>query len=274
MTASSESQRFPHPQDAILLRSIDEIARFTLPFYAGRDFIVTASHVLDDCLNRLAPFFLPPREEEGPPLPLIWKDVISWPLPAEVDRRDDPIDVCVVELTAAAAEHLRVRRRFAELSDLGTSRAPQPALYLMTGYPLEDELYRREQKLSLTEARHYVTELHEAMTDSDRSLQFQLWLKYARDRLITSRCYEPRFPDPNGISGCGVWKVLPKPSGIWTPRDRRLVAVEHTHVASTQQIRATRIELVLQMIATEYLELSRDIADGFEVPPAANMDAP
>lgn len=112
------------------------------------------------------------------------------------------------------------------------------------------------------------------MTDSDRKLQFQLWLKYPRDRLITSRGYEPRFPDPNGISGCGVWKDLPKPSDVWTPRDGRLVAVEHTHVASTQQIRATRIELVLQMIATEYPELARDIAEGFEVPPAANVDAP
>ena len=238
----------------------------------GRYFIVTASHVLDDCKNGVAPFFLPPRENEGPPFPLQLKDAINWPLPAGVAREDDPIDLCIVELKAEAAEHLRVRRQFAELSDLGSSRDPQPGLYLVTGFPLENEVYRSEEKLSMTEARHYVTELHEEMTAPDRKPKFQLWLKYPRDRLITSRGYEPGFPDPNGISGCGVWKLLPKPSDAWTKRDRRLVAVEHTHVQSKQLIKATRIELVLQMLATEYPELSQVIAAGFQGKPS-NLDA-
>lgn len=286
MTVPAENPGFPHPHNAILMRSFQDIASFTLPFYAGRKgeirahgtgtllsvggryFIVTASHVLDDFKNGIAPFFLPPREDEGPPFPLQPKDAINWPLSAGVAREHDPIDLCIVELTAESAEHLAARRRFAQLSDLGSSRDQQPGLYLMTGYPLENEVYRSEQKLSMTEARNYITELHDEIADPDRGLKFQLWVKYPRDRLITSRGYEPRFPDPNGISGCGVWKLLPKPIDAWTERDRRLVAVEHTHVQNKQLIKATRIELVLQMLATEYPDLIPEIAAGFQGNPS------
>jgi hypothetical protein len=260
-------KNYPHPHQAILDRCFIDINQVTIPLYKPRDggirpwgtgtllhvgdrhFILTAAHVIDDITHVRAPFYLPPRESEGEPYPLTPADLVNSPLPAGVaDRNDDPVDLALVELRREAVDHVSVRRRFASLADFGRSTDESPGFYLLSGYPLDNEGYIERQRLSITETRHYVTELHDEMNDQDRERKFQILLKYPRDLLITSRGVEPRYPHPNGLSGCGVWKMIPKRPGEWTVGDRKLVAVQHTYVNSSQQLRATRIEAVVQLL--------------------------
>ncbi len=276
--------KFPHPHHEMLEACFIDINRFSVPFYAERDggarlngtgtlveiggtpFIFTAGHVLDDYKDRKRLFFLPPAEDEGAAVPFVFSNIYEFPIPTGKTREDDPIDVSVVEIPEKTANHLRKRRAFARLDDHGSSRDPSPGLNLLTGYPLEIEVFRAEQRLSMTTSRHYVTDLHPEMQNSERKDKFQVLLNYPKHNLMTSRGHEPIFPDPNGISGCGVWKLTPKLAADWTPADRKLVAIEHTHVKSKEMLKTTRIEMAMVLVAEHYPYLAPAIREVF--PPA------
>jgi hypothetical protein len=73
--------------------------------------------------------------------------------------------------------------------------------------------------------------------------------------LVNSEGHEPRYPHPNGLSGCGVWRLTPKPASEWTINDRKLIGVEHTHGNRKEQLIATRIEPVIALLGTGYPDL-------------------
>jgi hypothetical protein len=102
------------------------------------------------------------------------------------------------------------------------------------------------------------------MANPDRQHKYQLLLKYPRDMLVTTEGYEPRYPHPNGFSGCGVWRVTPRLPDQWTTNDRKLVGVEHTHGSKKQVSKATRIEAVVKLLAEGYPELVPSIEAGLK----------
>jgi hypothetical protein len=272
------AKNFPHPHLIILQRCFVDINRYTLPIFKLREeevrpfgsgtllcighhhFILTAAHIVEDLENVRAPYFLPPREEEGEPFPLLPLDLVSTPMPEGVTERiHDPVDVSLVELKPDAVEHLSIRRAFAGLGDFGQSSDTTRGLYLLSGYARDHQNYVERLRLSMNRTRHHVTELDEEKATPEH--KFHLLMRYPKDLLIDSNGNEPVRTDPNGMSGCGVWKMVPKTPGEWTTSDRKLVGVQHTHSNKKQQLTATRIEVVVELICHKFPDLMPHFGD-------------
>jgi hypothetical protein len=170
-------------------------------------------------------------------------------------RDDDPLDIAVCELTPAIAQHVTPLRRFAHLNEIHMTAKHEQACYLMIGYPFAFSMADEPSRTILCDAIRHVTQLHHGDID-ERDAQADILLSYLEEA-IDANGKKAMVPLPNGVSGCGIWRlnVPGKPLDLWKPEDIKLVAIEHRWRSKKRYIRGTSIGYAMNLIYQSYPSL-------------------
>jgi hypothetical protein len=224
---------------------------------ADHRFLLTAAHVVDFLAIHGFPQYLAPCTSDEPPIPLENVKIYTSPIPPGVDQEDpgmcdvDPFDVAVCELPPSVAEKITEPRRFVRLMDIDASVEQIPGLYMVTGYPIEFTRTNFSHKLIGSKPLPYVTELYQG--ECEPHWQNFIALEYSHQGVDEHGVLQ-RMPDPNGMSGCGIWRLAEasKPADLWKPSDVQLVAIEHSWSRKNGAILGTFVRYALSMIYNNY----------------------
>ncbi len=111
-------------------------------------------------------------------------------------------------------------------------------------------------------ALSYATGLYEGQRDS-RDSNAELLLEYPEQNQDAAGQLAS-VPNPRGISGCGIWRLLTpgKRMSDWSQDDVRLVGIEHRWRKSERYLVGTAIRHAIRLIYRHYDDLhpAMDIA--------------
>jgi hypothetical protein len=96
--------------------------------------------------------------------------------------------------------------------------------------------------------------------DSEPADSQNVYLEYP-ESMFTAEGVRPT-PDPEGLSGSGMWLVNPKTNGLWTPDAAKLVAVQEC-APKRRWLRGTPIRAWLQMVREDIPDLAFEIDRAF-----------
>jgi len=233
---------------------------------ANRHFVLTAAHVVDHGTIHKIPFAISPVKPGEPPIQLTGVDTGTTPVPSgrkENDphmRDDDPLDVGFVELTSEMVARTCGEARFATLDEVDTTDGLLQGCYLIYGFPCKFSAVNEKTRIAYSQAFRYLTDLYDEPTDRfDPAAEIRL--KYPE----VGMTYEQRriqVPNPKGMSGCGIWRIMDmKPPSMWTRSDVKLAAIDHMWHGQRRYIQGTRLRVLMFMLYRNYpdLRLSMDL---------------
>jgi hypothetical protein len=257
---------------------LHEIAACTVPFYAEqggaavqcgsgvllevahRQFVLTAAHVSDIQIVHHLPFFVSNTAAGESLIPFEKVILRTSQMPASGCRKDDPFDICVGELPQAIVTQLRVGKRFCHLRDIDpVDTQVNGSWYFVLGFPTAANPSDINARRVSTNVFAYGSIKYDGergdLQRYDPHLEFALDFSLLRNTDDDGNPVTP--PPPGGMSGCGIWRLASGGSSIplWTPEDKRLVAIQHTWNKEVEALRATRIEYALQIIYEKYPDL-------------------
>jgi hypothetical protein len=234
---------------------------------AHKHFVLTAAHVLDIHAILNLQLYVGSRVQGGPPTPLIGSKLIRSPHNPKLDpvkdynelrlKESDPLDCGVLELADETAAMLAENRRFATLREVDITGPHKMGCLLLAGFPGSLSKFDEEDRSIISNALWYMTELESPPTDKDG---VALHLKYA-PTMVSDGGESVAAPPPEGISGCGVWRLAEakplKQLVNWKPDDAKLVAIEHAWVKKLRRILATPVVVAIRQIYEQYPELRK-----------------
>jgi hypothetical protein len=226
----------------------------TLFSIGSRYFVLSAAHVLDFPGIHNVPYYVP-SADEGEPVGLKIIQIVSSPLPKRADRDNDPFDIGVAELHADTAVRLTPYWRFARLMELDIATPPLQAYYYVLGFPISMTQSDSVARTSNVRALSYVTGLYDGERDSSTS-GAELLLDYPEENQDTAGRLTA-VPNPKGISGCGIWRLLnpAKRMGNWVLDDVRLVGIEHRWRKDRRYLVGMGIRHAMKLIYGRYEDL-------------------
>jgi hypothetical protein len=128
----------------------------------------------------------------------------------------------------------------------------EQASYLIMGYPFAFSNAEESSRTIVSDPIRHVTGVHRGEID-ERDEQADILLSYPEEA-IDANGSKARVPLPQGISGCGIWRLNEpgKPLDLWKPEDKKLVAIEHRWRSKKRYIRGTSIGYALNLIYQSY----------------------
>lgn len=221
----------------------------------GRHFIATAAHLLDGVtLGQVGVIALGRPEGEHHN---ITPRLVGW------GRRgggsSDAVDVAWLEIKPAAVPRLLSEwgRVFITLDRVSIDHVPADAAMMVFGAPgdLAQMTQLGGKPLLGVGALPYLTRAI-PVPSGQGTAEHDLFVEY----LSTMETAGGTVPMPRapGLSGSGLWRVNPNPSGIWSPDSARLVAVQQSWMPD-QYLRGTRIGDWLKMVREDIPELASEI---------------
>lgn len=176
-----------------------------------------------------------------------------------IHRRDDPFDVCVCELTKEIATKVK-KKRFLHLNELDPFDAFDPrSWYMVFGCPTQwnpsDDGGKRVFSTACSLNTFVYCGERGELPNLDKEVQVAM--DYNPDTCTPDNPGDPVPPDPSGMSGCGIWRLVAAHSDTarWTPDDIRLVAFEHSWEQVFRVLKGTRIRYALQLIRRNHRNL-------------------
>jgi hypothetical protein len=182
-------------------------------------------------------------------------------------REDDPLDVAVAKLPDDIVEVLLRHRRFLNQSELDPHDPQSPmSRYALFGYPTISGTMKRDERMFLYTPFLLGTqictrdrgELHPPPDPNATIL-----LDFSTVACATIEDGKPGTPpDPRGISGCGIWRIIDGPQSVnrWKPDHVKLVGIETGYREDKLYIRGTRINVVLNFLVQKYPEVRSALA--------------
>ena len=133
--------------------------------------------------------------------------------------------------------------------------APRQAYHFVLGFPLTMTRTDPIARTSEVKAHSYATGLYEGDRDSRDSVT-ELLLDYPEQNQDAVGQLAA-VPNPKGISGCGIWRLLTpgKRMADWTPDDVRLVGIEHRWRKEKRYLVGTAIRHAVRLIYGRYEDL-------------------
>ena len=257
-----------------------------VPFYANQDgrvtacgsgvllavgerrFILTAAHVLDFQEVMGLPLAVGGAGEGVFLEPLdtlkIYRSPYSLDLQIEENYSDlrkqesDPIDTGIAEITPRMAEVLQQGKRFATLQEVDVEKPHTPGAFLIAGYPLKRSRVDPTERTATYEGGWFVTDFAAPPIREDR---LALHFHYPSSG-INLRGEEQAVDHPEGISGCGVWRIgdlrsIQMRGGNWNVDHVKLIGIEHGWFQSLRRVHVTPIHIAIQMIYKGYPDLQK-----------------
>lgn len=229
---------------------------------ADKHFVLTAAHVMDICQKHESPTYVS-SGNVGDSL-IQFEDFQSYlsSMPEGGSREDDPFDISVSEIPEVLAQNLLGSRRFVRLADIDPrDKQRKGGWYFVFGYPSIQTVVNMDAAHVNSTGLAYGTVLYGDdrgdLRNDDRRVQIVIdFLKQGNTDDNQNLVIVPR---PNGISGCGIWRLAHGGASVklWKPEDKRLVGIEHTWNKDKQVLRGTRIEYALQINYRHYPSLRR-----------------
>jgi hypothetical protein len=193
-----------------------------------RLYLVTASHVLDDCVaSKLSS---PGGKTLAPPVP--WRDVRVFKPPEGSNAPDMAIVEFLTPETIAA-----LRKTYSSLTLDRVATAMPGSTFILAGFPLE------KAKISGKTVDHdpyiyFTTMLPEPPEDAaDPSPTFDLFFSLGR-RATESDGERREVPNLKGASGCAIWQIGAG-GEFWTPATALRVVGVQSSAKSGSWFRAT-----------------------------------
>jgi hypothetical protein len=176
--------------------------------------------------------------------------------------KGDPMDVAWLEVTERTAADLG--REFLSLDGIetgGEDREGEPIFSYGFPFWMETTETAEGRAFGLA-AQCYSTVLLDArriVAECAPDPTFDLFARYTagpNDEIHEGRM--ANMPDARGLSGGGFWRFnIGKPT-LWTPRDVKLVGIEHQYCPAGGWFRATKVHHWLRLVADDHPSL-RDL---------------
>lgn len=224
-------------------------------------FLITAAHVLDFATIHRIPYYVGAWEQGARPVSLGGMGVVTSAYPASRSlddrdmRDDDPFDVGVAILTPETVGQLS-GRRFLNQTNVDGARRTLDAQYFIVGFPVDlSPQPDHDKRVVSVNAIPYFTKLFwEEPKERHRNADILLGYGPGSEDL-EGNPIQP--PNPQGISGCGIWRVNDptKPWELWTARDLKLVGIEHRQCSSRGYLVGSWIAYALDLIFDEFRDL-------------------
>lgn len=261
--------------------AFENLTRCTFPFYARQDgkYIllgsgvlvaigqkhlgITAAHVLDDigrCLKYSLPVLIPPGKFGQPLIRLTKFDTFRSTLPPSGERKDDYVDIGIIDFPDDLILKLKKTRRFLNISEIDLwGRIGPESRYLIFGYPKAGSETDDEKRSVSYEAMPYATIPYSVETVELPCFQKDIEIVVAfKPETSSDQDGEPSGTlEPKGISGCGIWRLIEDVADCerWQPDMLKLVGIEHTWHKPAQVLRGTQIRVVIEAIFHHFPEL-------------------
>lgn len=226
-----------------------------------RHFLLSAAHVLDLGFHLKMPMAIQPSLDSVPPIPLNFvgrksSDPSSGMEENDPDLRDsDPLDISLAELTPDTADKLAIRHRFLTLNDVD----PLPpriadGMYVF-GYP--SALAKPGQgdvDLENWPLGYVTTVLQHEPDQRDKNKEILLYFPLESRDLKGTKI---EAPPPDGLSGCGIWRLSRAPVRPAASRldDMRLVGIQHRWRSSGRYLIGTGVKHILDFLWGCYPDL-------------------
>jgi hypothetical protein len=175
-------------------------------------------------------------------------------------RNDEPFDLAVCELSSEVAERIAVSKRFLRLLDVDPWDKQEPrSWYMVYGFPTSlspaDEGSRSINSNAFAIATFLYCDERGVLDNYDRAVSIALDFDPTNIRDDAGREAVP--PEPNGMSGCGIWRLVEAGTDtrMWTPEKVKLVAIDHSVRRRTRVLIGARIRYALQMIYRNHPDL-------------------
>ncbi|MCG3130815.1 MAG: hypothetical protein FLDDKLPJ_01588 [Phycisphaerae bacterium] len=231
---------------------------------ADRHFILTASHVGDDgrtfadAINAQIPLYVSRGELDSLPVPLCGPE--CWFRGTEASKRSAR-DICAIELDLETVEHLKATKAFLRHDRVGHNDDGQ-GWYMIVGYP---RAWTTGCPTGVAEKPlAYFSTPYEGsfQVDSIFDPNVHVALNFTQDGVEIKSGTGVRLPRIHGVSGCGIWRIAdPKSSALggWSPKQVRLVAIQHSWNKERRFVLGTWIKYVTGRILDEHPDLNRSM---------------
>jgi hypothetical protein len=265
---SSEISRFTPSLFKYVSGQWDHLGSGVLLQVGDVRFLLTAAHVADEFRLRYKKVFFGTLTGEDV-LPLEGDRMVFSKVRTDPNREDDPVDMAVVELTSKVANKLSTYMRFLTLNDLLLDPVKlKDGSYLVNGYP--DFRADRDEmdEIIVTQNLPFMTMLYDIDRSPAPNLNSIDHIALEVDPPYESGgvSYGLDLDKANGISGCGIWRMLDegKPIESLDWRQAKLVAIvtDRSDPDSTeplQYLRGTKIKHAIRMIWGGWPQLQAEI---------------
>jgi len=230
---------------------------------AGRRFVVTAAHVMDDVQRLKHGVYLSPGMAGGLLVDLDGCRVNKTQMP-KGGRKKDSFDICLIGLTDQVIASIGPGVEFVtdEMIDYEEPRQ-DGAYYFFIGFPQANLKIDARRKIVRCETLNYGSIIYrdergvwEVPPDGD-----YIDLDFDPSKTVDDQGRRVRTPRPKGISGCGIWRLCE--AGVrtadWSVNDIRLVAIEHRWDSHLHVLRGTLYCYINQIVANNYPEVARQV---------------
>lgn len=232
---------------------------------AEHHFLITAAHVTDAIKKAMSHGYLLYTAAGQPQRESIQfnRFPILSTLEQGLGREDDPYDISVITLPAEVVRALLPGRRFLHLPEIDVLDGRRAgSLYVVFGYPSGTCAHDREFNAISTEPLLYGTRVSQRELEDlnpPRNPKTDYLLDFSQEFGVRLDGQDGGPPDPKGISGCGIWRVIDSHENAdrWSPDQVRLVGIEHSWSRRKHYVRGTTIGIALTMILRQYPELDR-----------------
>lgn len=189
---------------------------------ADAGFLVTAAHVVDGVVKDGRALFMGMADGEG------IVNLGGLDFQVSDDQRD--VDVAFTRLPPGIVDVVGKHRAFLRLDQIDTARRPPAAgVYIIAGYPRGDSRADGDAGLIHSKAFCLSTTLHEGEL-ANFTVGSSIALSFLSPWVIQDDGERIRAPALQGISGCGIWRMVserhPTP-GHWDTTSIRLAGIEH-----------------------------------------------
>jgi hypothetical protein len=246
-----QDERFALNNTGVLLRIADDV------------FILTASHHLRKKVHNSVPLYVSWNDRTDLPIPLHDALFHTTEFDSRWRERDVVRDVTAIKLSDfAAKEILNAGRTPLCLRDISMNQDRSPAVFLMFGFP--QAWFRVEKSgpkcLPLVYPCAIYQGDHWAGSKIGYDPKVHLLLDFTRDAIDPIDRQPKTLPDYRGIqgvSGCGIWRVidLNTPIDRWKPGKCKLVAIQHRYYEEPGYLLTTWIQYAIDRIFDDYPEL-------------------
>jgi hypothetical protein len=176
-----------------------------------------------------------------------------------IHRRDDPFDVCVCEIPKEMAAMVK-RKRFLHLNEVDPFDSFDPrSWYMVFGCPTQwnpsDDDGKRVFSTACSLNTFVYCDERGGVPNIDKEIQIAF--DFNPDTCVPDNPGDPVPPNPGGMSGCGIWRLVAAESETtrWKVDDIRLVAFEHSWERVFRVLKGTRIRYALQLIRRNHEKL-------------------
>jgi hypothetical protein len=166
---------------------------------------------------------------------------------------EDVLDIAAVHLLPETVPVLKKGHKFVRLQHLDhKDPGTQDVAYVVFGYPQAHMKHTPARKAVATPPLPYQSMIYDGSRGfpPNYDASKHLLLDFQLDENHSNSGKKVSAPDPEGMSGCGIWRMFSFRRGMssWNSDEIRLVGIEHGRWKSYNVLKGTRIAWAIEAI--------------------------